>query len=213
MLTRFNNQILFDRILSQLNMPSCAERVGEISEDDLVKWGNAMARSGYRHNAETLQALQKYLAGYGLLIFGNVGVGKTFFFAAISGAIRQICPGMRKPKLWKIMSIAGKRMDEIRESLRELNDSEIVVDDIGSEPTYNEFGNRWEILPWIIEARLSSEMRTHFTTNLTAVELENRYGARTVDRLHEMAASVKFYGRSNRVNKPNKKAVQNMIGI
>jgi len=79
----------------------------------------------------------------------------------------------------------------------------VVLDDIGAEPTFNEYGNRWDVLPWLLEMRLASSGRTHFTTNLSPAELSKRYGARTVDRLHEMACDVTFKGKSNRRTKPN----------
>lgn len=198
-------------LMAKLDEPSCAERAAKVTGERLVRWANAMAKAGYRHSEDTLDALRLYIAGYGLLVFGGVGVGKTFFFRAAGRAAKAlVAPDAPEPFVWNMMGVAGRRMDEIRAKLLALRDREVVVDDVGAEPVYNEFGSRWEILPWILEMRLESGSRTHFTTNLSPADIERRYGARTVDRMHEMAASATFGGRSRRETRPNARAAAMM---
>ncbi len=209
MRTRCDISAKFDigSILSKLAEPTCAERAAEVPERRLAGWANAMAKlRGYRHSPETLDALHAYLAGYGLLLMGGVGTGKTEFFRAVSAAGRTA--GRAPVALWQMMDCAGRTVAAIREAFASLRDREVVLDDVGAEPKFSDYGSRWEILPWIIELRMASPERTHFTTNLTARELEARYGARTVDRMHEMAASVAFAGKSRRRTRPNAIAVR-----
>lgn len=188
-------------ILAKLRTPTCEERAAEVSAARLTAWAQEMATRGYRHSEETLEALRLYLAGYGLLLMGGVGTGKTHFFQTVGAVLR--AQGRYRPAIFRMMDTVGRKVDDVREYFNEMSGSELVLDDIGAEPTFNEYGNRWDILPWLIEMRLAASGRTHFTTNLSPDELERRYGARTVDRLHEMAASVAFKGKSNRRTTPN----------
>ena len=188
-------------ILAQLKNPSCEERAADVTAERLTAWAQQTAAHGYRHTEESLEALRLYLAGYGLLLMGGVGTGKTYFFRAVGAVLRSM--GRTRPAIFTMMDTVGRKVDDVREYFNEMSAQEMVLDDIGAEPTFNEYGNRWDILPWLLEMRIAASGRTHFTTNLTPEELEKRYGARTVDRLHEMAASVTYTGRSNRRTRPN----------
>ncbi len=194
------------RLLAEIARPSCEEREAAVPERRLKAWADAMARrKGYMASAESLLALRKYLAGYGLLMIGGVGVGKTAFFRAVSSVgVRR---GRQPIAVWRMADGVGRSVDSIRALFASLREREVLLDDVGAEPTYNEYGNRWEMLPWLIEMRMDSPERTHFTTNLSPAEIEARYGARTVDRIHEMAASVTLGGPSRRHTRPNARAV------
>lgn len=188
-------------ILAKLQAPSCEERAAAVTAERLTKWANETTANGYRHSEESLEALRLYLAGYGLLLMGGVGTGKTYFFRTM-GDVRAR-HGLARPVIYTMMDTVGRKVDEVREFFMDAARDEVVLDDIGAEPTFNEYGNRWDILPWLLEMRMAASGRTHFTTNLSPAELEKRYGARTVDRLHEMAASVAYTGKSNRRTRPN----------
>ena len=193
-------------LLAQLQAPSCEERAAEVTAERLAALARETAAYGYRHTEESLEALRLYLAGYGLLLMGGVGTGKTYFFRVIGEARAR--RGMARPAIFTMMDTVGRKVEDVREYFNEMAGQEIVLDDIGAEPTFNEYGNRWDILPWLLEMHMAASGRTHFTTNLSPAELERRYGARTVDRLHEMAASVTYAGKSNRRTKPNAGAVR-----
>ena len=196
------NTLPLAEILAQLQAPTCEERAAAVSSERLTAWARETTLlCGYRHTEATLEALRLYLAGYGLLLMGGVGTGKTFFFRAVGNVLA--ANGKARPTIYPMMDTVGRKVEEVREFFMATSREELVLDDIGAEPTFNEYGNRWDILPWLLEMRLAATGRTHFTTNLSKDELEKRYGARTVDRLHEMAASVTFTGKSNRRTKPN----------
>ena len=201
-----SSNIDFSAILAKLQAPSCAERAVAVTPERLAAWAGEMATHGYRHTEATLEALRLYLAGYGLIMFGNCGTGKTFFFSAIGKA--RTAHGMEAPLVYPLMDTVGRKVDEVREWFIAAERHEVVLDDIGAEPTFNEYGNRWDILPWLLEMRLAASGRTHFTTNLKPAELRNRYGVRVVDRLNEMAAQVTLDGKSNRRTKPNAAVVR-----
>ena len=80
--------------------------------------------------------------------------------------------------------------------------NELVLDDLGREPQFVEFGKRFEILPWIIEKRMGVTARTHFTTNFPKKYFDERYGYGLFDRMRSMAFHVRFEGESNRQLRP-----------
>ena len=149
---------------------------------------------GYIHTERSLAALESYIKGYGLYLYGDVGTGKTSFFKCIGTA------GMRFFNILRHMATPLDRIDEIINGFR---DDELVIDDIGSEPVYNNYGSRIDLLPWIVEVRFESTKRTHFTTNLSGDAITERYGARLVDRIKEMCKCYRFDGQSRRKPKPN----------
>lgn len=196
-----SNTIDLAAILAQLKAPTCEERAAAVTAERLTAWARETTARGYRHSEESLEALRLYLAGYGLFLFGNVGTGKTFFFRAVGDVLAR--NGKPRPVVYPMMDTVGQKVEDLRAFFMDAARDDVVLDDIGSEPTFNEYGNRWDVLPWLLEMRLASSGRTHFTTNLSPAELSKRYGARTVDRLHEMACDVTFKGKSNRRTKPN----------
>ena len=196
-----SNSLPLADILAQLQAPSCEERAAAVTAERLTMWARGMTAHGYRHSEESLEALRLYLAGYGLLLMGGVGTGKTYFFRTVGAVLRST--GIPRPAIFPMLDTVGRKVEDVREYFNEMAGQELVLDDIGAEPTFNEYGNRWDILPWLLEMRMAASGRTHFTTNLSPAELEKRYGARTVDRLHEMAASVAYTGKTNRRTRPN----------
>lgn len=172
--------------------PSCAETT--VSKARLLEQAKWMTeRRGYIHTERTLAALESYIRGYGLYLYGDVGTGKTSFFRCVGTA------GIRFFNILRHMATPLERIDEIINGFR--ND-ELVIDDIGSEPIYNNYGSRIDLLPWIVEVRLESPKRTHFTTNLPGDAITERYGARFVDRIKEMCKCHRFDGQSHRKPKP-----------
>ena len=80
---------------------------------------------------------------------------------------------------------------------------ELVLDDAGAEPLFNFYGDKMEILPYILDKRMESPCRTHMTGNLTPKEMGRRYGARVADRFVEMFSYHQFGGTSHRTLRPN----------
>lgn len=200
MKTGFDKGVI-DGLLSALAQPACDEKELEITPEMLERKARAMARRGYRHTERSLEALRLYLSGYGLFLQGPVGTGKTLFFRLLKDF------GGEDIEIFSMHNILGRNESDIREMMDDLAFREIVLDDIGAEPTFNNYGVKFDILAYLIDRRMESAERTHFTTNLAKSEIASRYGGRVIDRLAEMCRSVKFEGRSLRAPKPNRKAL------
>ncbi len=69
-------------------------------------------------------------------------------------------------------------------------------DDLGTEQPMNYYGNETNVLAEILLSRydkfISHGMLTHITTNLSAPEIETRYGHRVRSRLREMVNLISF---------------------
>ena len=131
-----SNTLALADILAQLQAPSCEERAAAVTAERLTKWARETTAHGYRHSEESLEALRLYLAGYGLLLMGGVGTGKTYFFKTIGAVLRSL--GRTRPAIFTMMDTVGRKVDEVREYFNEMAGQEIVLDDIGAEPTFNE---------------------------------------------------------------------------
>ena len=73
--------------------------------------------------------------------------------------------------------------------------------DLGAETVASYFGNRRNVIEEIIFNRYEANLPfhfTHFTTNLNAKELEDKYGARFRDRVREMCNVFNLTGESFR---------------
>lgn len=159
-----------------------------------------MTRCGYRHTRESLDALRDWLDGYGLLLAGDVGTGKTMFFKCLPNSVA-ILP-MRECYLWGF--------DRLDSWLSSNADSDILVDDLGAECAANNFGSKYNAINPILERRLGSAYRTNFTTNFTSKELLAKYeDSSIVDRIFELATPHRLApGNSLRAPSQSRKAIE-----
>ena len=148
-----------------------------------------MRAKGYRFTtAEHAKALLYYLKGYSIGLIGSVGTGKTMFFDCVP----------RRPIRFSLLDYITESLEDIRQVFKNYEKDDIVIDDIGSEPVFNHYGDRFDILPIIINWRERlPNVRTHFTSNHTGEEIYQRYGERIEDRLY-MAKIFTFGGASLR---------------
>ena len=76
-----------------------------------------------------------------------------------------------------------------------------ILDDLGSEPTVNDFGNKLEVCgEWIVRRyrdwqEFGLEATTIITTNLQRTDVQARYGDRIESRLSEMAWWIETDGK------------------
>lgn len=175
-----------ESMLAEINAAFIPQPVA-VTDEMVVDLARKMARQGYEFTEETLGLVRAYLSGKGLMLKGDVGVGKSFFFytlgiPALSMAVAQ-----------------GKTLAQITKALDDHQDDEILVDDIGTEGgDYKDYGTSVKLLDYILEKRADSPLPTHFTLNLTPEELLARYGERTVDRLTGFAEYHEVHGKSRR---------------
>ncbi len=193
----------FERMAAELAAqcagPSVPER--DVPEGELRVAAAAMAARGYRHSPASLEALRRYLQGYGLYLAGAVGTGKTLFFRTVQPTPTRGNPQGRVA----ILSMAGlldRSVADVAAFLDGNTDHELVLDDVGREPQFVEYGKRFEILPWILDRREACAARTHVTTNGSEREIAARYGTAVVDRLRGLGAYIRFSGPSLRAPRP-----------
>ena len=177
-----------DNFLESLNLMAERAAKPQISEAEVRHKATEMARCGYRFNADTLNLVRKYLEGGGLILGGNVGIGKTFFFqsAGVEAAVN-------------LKVAQGWGLGEIGDALDSFSGTELLIDDVGVEELeYKSYGTQTRLLDYIIEHRMEAGAATHFTTNLTPQQLLERYGERVVDRMTQLANYVWIDGESKR---------------
>lgn len=135
----------------------------------------------------------------GLLLRGNVGVGKTTLLKAIAAVI-----GIRTQQpcqIWEARRIAvlGKGAEGQAVLDRISQTPMLAIDDIGTEPlAVKDYGN--EVMPVVelLTERYNRRLTTLITTNLTVVdgkdEIAERYGERIADRLRELCNTLSYDG-------------------
>ena len=144
----------------------------------------------------------------GLCILGIPGVGKSRAVMALAGLrairlynARQLAEEWqrygvdRRPDFWQ-------HLDGLYRPDHDPFWRDVIIDDIGSEPTLNEYGTKQEVMDAILDHRMQEMDRagalTVTTSNLGINALATRYGARFVSRLHGLCHIVTFRGTDQR---------------
>ena len=153
--------------------------------------------------------------GQGLLLWGDVGTGKTFLAGCIANALmdRNIPVLMTSfPKL--INSLGGLYSGERNEYLQNLNHYQLlIIDDLGVERNTPYV---LETVYLVIDERYKSGKPFIITTNLSLQELQNpadlEHG-RIYDRIMERCTPVAFSGRNYRTDKgrANRESVSGIL--
>ena len=128
--------------------------------------------------------------GKGLLITGGCGLGKTLI-------AKHILPLLIRDSCRRVINIftaqeLNTKIDEI------VKLHTIYIDDIGTESVSKIYGNVRCTFSELCDAAEQSGKLLMITTNLTASELEEKYGERTLDRLRAITKFVAFSGKSLR---------------
>lgn len=151
----------------------------------------------------------------GILLYGNVGVGKTWLFEVFRYIARKhlvVCgknfkmnecidiSKMHNTVRWKISKGIQLAPDE---KLDRYMIGNWCFDDLGQEPLeINDFGNKSVLMEEILAERnahfAAGRYLTHATTNLSLDELKDRYGLRLFDRMMHMMNAVEWRGESKR---------------
>lgn len=149
----------------------------------------------------------------GLLLYGNVGTGKTTLLNAMARLINVSCERERdannkfKATLeeWKVVSVI-KAKTVISESTDPkgrygimMSTALLAIDELGVEPTETKlYGNATEPLIDLLCERYDRQLCTIISTNMGASEIAERYGRRVSDRFNEMFATIPFTSNSFR---------------
>lgn len=143
-----------------------------------------MAEEGYifTHPCQ-LDALRAYIDGYGVLISGAVGIGKTLFF-------RRLSPNI---VILNMENLVALGRDDLLSLVNRYQDAEIVLDDLGlGGSKTKDYGREYDALLAVLNWRERSRFRTHFTTNLTNDALVESFDARAVDRIYGFAKCFRW---------------------
>ena len=137
----------------------------------------------------------------GLIMRGNVGVGKTTLMLALRDVL-SIRLGVHC-QVWDAARIAalgkGKDGQQVLDGL--CTNQLLGIDDLGTEPlTVKDYGNDITPLVSLLTERYNKRLTTIITTNLAIVEREGkqvdeiaeRYGERIADRLRELCHTITY---------------------
>ena len=140
--------------------------------------------------------------GKGLLFYGEVGTGKTFYAACIANALIDRgypCLMTDFPRLEKTISEMLEGKQEYIDGLNKF--PLLVIDDLSRERDTSYMN---EIVQDVINARYQAGLPTIFTTNLTKEEISHPKDIskqRPYSRLLEMCFPVKVEGKDRRREK------------
>jgi DNA replication protein DnaC len=158
------------------------------SDDDVADQFCQMALySDFEPAEQFVEPVRAFLAGFGLLLSGDAGVGKTFLLTAL---------GVR---LYTAVGIAEYGLSRIGMWYEWTDNAGIGIDDLGTESTVSEYGNKDDLMKLVIAHRADRQRgRTFVSTNLSAEQIAERYGDRTLSRLLGMCKAFTLRGESRR---------------
>lgn len=143
---------------------------------------------------------QMYKDGIGLLLYGDVGTGKTFFSACIANAlIDQGIPALMTNFSKIINALSGLYGQEKNSYIQSLNSFRLlVIDDLGVE---RQSDYALESVYSVIDARCRNGQPMIVTTNIPLKEIKEQHDPklrRIYDRVLGMCVPIKITGESRR---------------
>lgn len=141
----------------------------------------------------------------GLLLWGEVGTGKTYFAACIANALVENCVSVKMTNFSTILNDLFYENDKNQYINRLNNHNLLIIDDLGIE---RDTEYALEQVYNIIDARYKSNKPLIITTNLSITEIKNPVDTahkRIYDRVLEMCVPVKFDGENFRQQKATEK--------
>jgi DNA replication protein DnaC len=150
-----------------------------------------------RNYADNFQRF--YDKGAGLLLYGSVGIGKSFAAACVVNALLDSGISCLMTDFSTIINELTGRFEGKQEYINHLISHELlVIDDLGVQRDTS-YAN--EIVTNVVNARMMSEKPMIVTTNFTKEELlgvKDITYQRTLSRLFECCIPIKFQGEDRR---------------
>lgn len=175
---------------------------------------NSKVSNVAKNYAENFGEMMK--RGKGLLFYGDVGTGKTFYAACIVNALIDKGIPCLITNFSRLVNTISGMYDGKQEYIDRLNRFDLlVIDDLAAERD-TEYMN--EIVYNIIDSRYRAGLPTIITTNLSAEEIKNpaEIGKqRTYSRLLEMCIPVEVKGKDRRKAKlkDDYSELKDMLGL
>jgi DNA replication protein DnaC len=169
-----------------------------VNDDAVAKKLDQMFEAGgYRPSEQVVEPVRAYLSGYGILLSGDAGIGKTMLMQ---------CLGAR---LYHVERITAYGLNNVDAFYSWTDRGAICIDDLGAERTLTEYGNRDDLLKHVIDHRARGTFidehatmqtigRTSVTTNLSGKQIRDRYGDRTLSRIMGMCKCFTMTGKNLR---------------
>lgn len=179
-----------------------------IADPQYLKW---RIEIDDRQNPKISDAVMRYVAKWdemkernvGVLFYGNVGTGKTFFAACIANGLIDKGIPVLMTNIPSLITAMQKDFEKEKDRiLREIADVPLLIlDDVGVE---RDTAYGYEKIQEIIDTRYRSGKPLIITTNLSPEVLKNpedpRY-KRVYDRMLEMCVPIAVTGKSRRTGK------------
>jgi len=187
--------------------------------DKFNEYGTFVLKNGLMYDLENKEAINACIEVFdkneiGLTIVGNPGSGKTLFFDMIQKIINPKSSQMfiKVNVLDVVLDFNNKEVGH--KVFRKWESKNVFFDDLGTEDKGYLFGEKVEVFEKFIQFRYELfrkfKLKTHFTTNLSKEEMNNRYGMRCISRLNEMCERVVLGGS---VNYTDRRQYKNFIAL
>lgn len=188
---------------------------------EMRKWTFAQDDGG---NSRIMQVAHKYVdnfsqmrdSGSGLLVYGDVGCGKSFMAACIANELIDRGTPCMMTNFTRIINQLQESFEGRQRTLDSLNGFDLlVIDDLAAE---RDTDYMWEQIMTVIDARYRSGLPLIVTTNLTASELSDNADMRkrrVYSRLKEMCIPLRMTGDDRRNVKMRQKmdAARGLLGL
>lgn len=188
---------------------------------EMRKWTFAQDDGG---NSRIMQVAHKYVdnfnqmrdSGSGLLVYGDVGCGKSFMAACIANELIERGTPCMMTNFTRIINQLQESFEGRQRTIDSLNGFDLlVIDDLAAE---RDTDYMWEQIMTIIDARYRSGLPLIVTTNLTASELSDNSDIRkrrVYSRLKEMCIPLRMTGDDRRNSKMRAKmdAARGLLGL
>ena len=140
----------------------------------------------------------------GILLTGPIGCGKTCLITIIKYFLSEQDQHIVKPARDVSFEFQSEGFETINRYSKksfhsvggEMHPKNYCFDDLGLERIVKHYGNECNVMQEVILSRydlfIRAGMLTHFTTNLSMQQIENRYGEHVLSRLTEMVNFISF---------------------
>ena len=188
------------------------------SDNEMTRW---TFENDDNMNPKVTELMKKYVEnfdrfkemGYGMLLYGSVGTGKTFAAAEVVNALIDKGYTCLMTNFSRIMNTMWSKEDK-QEYLDEFNQYELlVIDDLSAE-RQTEFMQ--DFVFQVIDARYRANLPLILTTNLSLSELSgNVMQTRVYNRLQERCLFLKVESSNKRVKRgtDNASIARKLLGL